>query len=147
LKVKLAVSGLLVGSLESPAIFPWALAWRLVYFIPKPFQAASFMPNNCKRSLPKRRCQPPLAIIFKVPYTEPMAKKKPLTRRHLKPGAKEKLTKDMPDFYAKLGSRGGDNTLRNNGPLFFSRIAHLAHQKRRENAAARELENDARAAR
>jgi hypothetical protein len=69
-----------------------------------------------------------------------MAKKKPLTRRHLKPGAKEKLTKDMPDFYAKMGSRGGDNTLRNNGPLFFSRIAHLAHQKRRENAAARELE-------
>jgi hypothetical protein len=76
-----------------------------------------------------------------------MAKKPITSRRHLKAGRKAKLTKDMPDFYAKLGSRGGENTLKNNGTLFFRRIASLSHQKRRENAAARELENDARAAR
>jgi hypothetical protein len=51
------------------------------------------------------------------------------------------------DHFKKLGSKGGKQTLKNNGPLYFRRIAMLAHQKRRENAAARELEKDAAAAR
>ena len=58
-----------------------------------------------------------------------------------------KKAESRTDHFSKLGSMGGKRTLKNNGPMYFRRIAFLAHQKRRENAAARELEKDALASR
>lgn len=44
------------------------------------------------------------------------------------------------EYFKKLGGLGGKNTLKNNGAIYFRRIAALSHQKRRENAAAKLLE-------
>ena len=54
---------------------------------------------------------------------------------------KEKKRKPMevpithPDFFKKLGTRGGSATKANNPPDYFARIAVISHQIRRENAA------------
>lgn len=76
-------------------------------------------------------------------YRPPKPRGRPLVdkpkRRRL-----PKLTPDDPKYYAKLGGRGGDQTLKKNGPAFFQYIARLSHQKRRENKVKRQ--NAARAA-
>lgn len=52
-----------------------------------------------------------------------------------KKAAKAKpLKKSQPDFFRILGSMGGRKTKKNHGPDYFSRIAVISHQRRRERA-------------
>jgi hypothetical protein len=52
------------------------------------------------------------------------------------------LSPSDPHYFAKLGERGGEQTLAKNGPAFFQYIARLSHEARRRNKIKRQ--NDAR---
>lgn len=48
---------------------------------------------------------------------------------------KEKVVKNT-DFYTRIGSKGGSETVARKGAKFFSEIATLRHQRNREARAA-----------
>jgi hypothetical protein len=79
--------------------------------------------------------------------TKPYRPPKPLGRPRVdkpKRRRRPKLNPNDPKYYEKLGGRGGEQTLKRNGPAYFQYIARLSHQKRRENKIKRQ--NAARAA-
>lgn len=60
--------------------------------------------------------------------------------KYIRPGRwaiKETLTPKDPEYYAKLGSRGGMKTKRKHSKSYYANIAKLSHIQRRANKAKR----------
>ena len=60
-------------------------------------------------------------------YYSPMA---PQKKANAKRTPEPKLSKSMPDFYARIGAKGGKSTLKKLGKKHFKNAAILSHRNR-----------------
>ncbi len=103
------------------------------------FASHIFRPCPCYSN---RRKITPMAKTKEAKPKRPRGRPRlPESEKKQKPARKARVWKtgqeedDFGDFMAKIGKKGGKNTLKNNGADYYAKIAILSHQRRRENAA------------